>query len=321
LNRIVSSLLAAALVSPGLVAAQSSYPSKPVRMVVPFAPGGPNDTVARLLGQPLSEALGQQVIIDNRPGGGGSIGTDLVAKSAPDGYTLLSGGPGSLIINPILGKVPYDTQRDFAPVIIMAYAPSVLAVHPSLGVQSLGDLLAKAKSTPGKLNYASGGNGSTTHLQGALLGAMAKVDMVHVPYKGTAPSLTALLGGEVQVSFLGIPTALPHAKSGKLRLLAVSGKSRSAQLPDVPTVDEAGLAGYDVNSWYGVLVPAGTPQPVIGRLNGEIGKIVRTPQMKDKLASQGAEPAATTPEEYAATIRADTVTMTRLIKELGIKGD
>jgi tripartite-type tricarboxylate transporter receptor subunit TctC len=217
--------------------------------------------------------------------------------------------------------VPYDTQRDFAPIIIMAYAPSVLAVHPSLGVQSLGDLLARAKATPGKLNYASGGNGSTTHLQGALLGAMAKADMVHVPYKGTAPSLTALLGGEVQMSFLGIPTVLPHVKSGKLRVLAVSGKARSAQLPDVPTVDEAGLAGYDVNPWYGVLAPAGTPQPIVARVNGEVAKIVRTPDMKQKLAAQGVEPAATTPDEYAAIIRADTATMTRLIRDLGIKGD
>jgi tripartite-type tricarboxylate transporter receptor subunit TctC len=319
---VVAASVAASFVSvPQLAWSQATYPVKPVRMVVPFAPGGPNDTIARILGQQLGESLGQQIVVDNRPGGGGSIGTDAVAKAAPDGYTLLSGGMGSLVLNPLLGKVPYDTVRDFAPIILMATAPSVLAVHPSLPVKSLSDLVSMARASPGKLNYASGGSGSTTHLQGALLGVMTGVNVVHVPYKGTAPSLTALLGGEVQFSFLGIPTALPHVRSGKLRVLAVSGKSRSSQLPDAPTVSEAGAPGYDVNPWYGVLAPAGTPRAIVARLNSDMAKIVRTPETRDKFAAQGAEPMTTTPEEYAATIRSDIALWTKMVKELGLRSD
>jgi tripartite-type tricarboxylate transporter receptor subunit TctC len=297
------------------------YPSRPVRLVVPFAAGGPNDIIARLVGGRLSDALGQPIVVENRPGAGGNIGTDFVAKAPPDGYTLLSAGPGSLIINPLLGSVPYDTARDFAPVSLMASAPNVLVVHPSLPARSVKELIELARARPRQLNYASGGPGSTPHLSGALFAVMAGIDIVHIPYKGTGPASADLLGGQVQMAFFGIPPLLPHIKSGKLRALAVTGKRRSPELPEVPTVDEAGLGGYEVSPWYGLLAPAGTPRAIVARLNAEVTRIVRGAEMREKLASQGAEPAGGTPEDYAAAIRADTATWTRVIKEAGLRGE
>jgi tripartite-type tricarboxylate transporter receptor subunit TctC len=297
------------------------YPSRPVRLVVPFAAGGPNDIIARLVGGRLSEALGQPIVVENRPGAGGNIGTDFVAKAAPDGYTLLSAGPGSLIINPLLGSVPYDTARDFAPVSLMASAPNVLVVHPSLPAKSVKELIELARARPRHLNYASGGPGSTPHLSGALFAVMAGIDIVHVPYKGTGPASADLLGGQVQMAFFGIPPLLPHIRSGKLRALAVTGKRRSPELPEVPTVHEAALPGYEVSPWYGLLAPAGTSRAIITRLNAEVARVVRSAEMREKLASQGAEPAGGTPEDYAAVIRADTATWARVIKDAGIRGE
>jgi tripartite-type tricarboxylate transporter receptor subunit TctC len=313
-----------ALVSAALFAFPAlaqDYPSRPVRLVVPFAAGGPNDIIARLVGGRLSDALGQPIVVENRPGAGGNIGTDFVAKAPPDGYTLLSAGPGSLIINPLLGAVPYDTARDFAPVSLMASAPNVLVVHPSLPAKSVTELIELARARPRQLNYASGGPGSTPHLSGALFAVMAGIDIVHIPYKGTGPASADLLGGQVQMAFFGIPPLLPHIKSGKLRALAVTGKRRSPELPEVPTVDEAGLRGYEVSPWYGLLVPAATPRAIVARLNAEVAKIVRGAEMKDRLASQGAEPVGGTPEDYAAVIRADTATWARVIKEAGLRGE
>lgn len=297
------------------------YPVRPVRLIVPFPAGGVNDIIARIVAQKMTESLGQQVIVDNRPGAGGNIGTDLVAKSAADGYTLLSGGMGSLVMNPIIAKVPYDTLRDFSPVILMATAPNVLVVHPSLPASNVKELIALAKARPGQLNYSSGGVGSTPHLSGALFAAMSKTNIVHVPYKGTAPATTDLLAGNVQLSFLGIPPAFPHIKDGKLRPLAVTGTARTPALPGVPTVAESGLPGYEVSPWYGVLAPAGTPSTVVAKLNGEISRIMRAADMRGKLAVHGADPATSTPEEYMAQIKVDFAKWARVIKDAGIKAD
>src|ERR1043166_7444475 len=242
-----------------LVAQAQPYPVRPVKMVVPFSPGGPNDIIARLIGLRLPEGLGQQVVIDNRPGGGGNIGTDAVAKAPPDGYTLLSAGPGSLIMNPVLMKVPYDTARDFAPVSLMAHAPNVLVVHPSVPAKSVKELIDLARAQPGRLNYASSGPGSSAHVAVALFASMAHIDITHVPYRGTGPGVNDLVAGQVQLAVFGIPPVLPHIKQGRRRALGVTGKTRSPELPDVPTVDEAGVPGYVVNLWYGLLAPAGTP--------------------------------------------------------------
>jgi len=295
------------------------YPSRPVRVVVPFAPGGPNDLIVRLVAPKLTESLGQPFLVENRAGAGGSIGTDYVAKSAPDGYTLLSVGPGSLIINPLMGKVPYDSGRDFTPITLMARAPNALVVHPSLPAHSVAELIALARSRPGEINYGSGGSGSTPHLAAALFAAMAGVELTHVPYKGTAPATADLIGGQVQIAFLGIPAVLSHARSGKLRVLAVTGLQRSPELPDVPTVDESGVPGYEVNPWYGLLAPAGTPRAIVVRLSAETTRVVRAAEMREKLAGQGAEAAGGTPDEYAAVIRADTATWTRVVGQAGVR--
>jgi tripartite-type tricarboxylate transporter receptor subunit TctC len=319
----VSVRLGAALCSASfaLCAYAQDYPSKPVRIVVPFAPGGPNDIIVRLVAQKLTETWGPPVVVENRPGAGGNIGTDFVAKAAPDGYTLLSVGPGSLIINPLIGKVPYDTARDFAPVTLMARAPNALVAHPSLPASSVKELIVLARSQPGRINYGSGGNGSTPHLAGALFAAMAGIALTHVPYKGTAPAMADLIGGQVQIAFLGIPTVLPHVKSGKLRVLAVTGKRSSPELPGVSTVDEAGVPGYELSPWYGLLAPAGTPREIVSRLAAEVTRIVRAAETRDKLALQGAEIAGGSPEEFAAVIRADILTWARVVKDTGMRGE
>jgi tripartite-type tricarboxylate transporter receptor subunit TctC len=311
-------LAAAVLAVP---AQAQQYPSRPVHVVVPYPAGGPNDIIVRLVGKRLGETLGQPVVVENRPGAGGNIGTDSVAKSAPDGYTLVSVGPGALIINPLLGKVPYDTMRDFAPVTIMAVAPNALVAHPSFPAKSVGELIALAKRSPGTINYASGGSGSTPHLAAALFAVMAKVQLTHVPYKGTGPATADLIGGQVQIAFLGIPTVLPHIRSGKLRALATTGRRRSPELPGVPTVDEAGVPGYELSPWYGLLAPAGTSAAVVTRLASEVTTIVRSPAMREQLAAQGAEPSGGTPEEFAQTLRSDAATWSRVVKDAGIRAD
>ena len=302
-------------------AAQAVFPARPIRFVVPFPAGGVNDIIARIVGQRASEAMGQQWIVENRAGAGGNIGTDHVAKAAPDGYTLLSGGTGSLIMNPVIAKVPYDTVRDFAPVILIARAPNIVAVHPSLPVKTVKDLVALARSRPGQLNYASGGVGSTPHLSAALFATMAGVQIVHVPYKGTAAAMTDLRAGQVQMSILGIPPALPHVRQGRLRAVGITGLARSSQLPDVPTVDAAGLHGYEVSPWYGVLAPAGTSREIVARIHGEIARIMQSPEVRQSLVLQGAEAASTTPEEYADIIRVDLKKWAKIIRDAGIRGE
>ncbi len=315
----VAVLVAACCIAPA--AQTQNYPTKPIRLVVPYSPGGPNDTIGRIFAQRLAESIGQQVIVDNRAGGGGNIGTEYVAKAAPDGYTLLSAGMGSTVINPLIGKVSYDPERDFAPIMLIATAPNVLAVHPSTGVATVAELITLAKQQPGKLNAASSGLGSSTHLSAALFESLAGIRITHIPYKGSAPSMTALLSGEVEMSFLGIPNVLPHWRSGKLRVLAVATKRRSAQIPDVPTIAESGLPDYEVNAWYGIAAPTGTPAAIVNRLHAEMMKFVNTPVYRDALAAQGAEPVSSTPEEFAAVLRNDKANWTRILKDLGIRGE
>jgi tripartite-type tricarboxylate transporter receptor subunit TctC len=317
----IRALVSVALACFALAAQAQDYPVRPVRVVVPFSAGGPNDIIARLVAQKLSEALGQQFVVDNRPGAGGNLGTDSVAKAPPDGYTLLSAGPGSLIMNPLLNKVPYDTARDFAPVSLMATAPNVLVVHPSVPATSVKELIELAHAQPGRLNYASAGTGSSAHFAVALFAAMARVELAHVPYRGTGPGINDLVGGQVQLAIFGIPPVLPHVKAGRLRALGVTGKRRSSELPEVPTIDEAGVPGYEMNPWYGLLAPAGTPRAIVARLGSEVSKIVRAAEMREKLAAQGAEPAGGTPEDYAGVIQSDTAMWTRVIRETGIKVD
>src|SRR5712692_6831258 len=276
MNRTVAGF--AALSFAAVVLAQG-YPSKPIRLIVPFAAGGGNDNVARLVGKRLSDGLGQQIIIDNRPGAGGVVGAELAAKSAPDGYTLFLGGVGSHAINPNLHeRLLYDPIRDFAPVILLASAPLILVLHPSVPADSIREFIALARAKPDQLNYASNGNGSSSHLAAVMFDSMAGVDMVHVPYKGLSPALTDLLSGRVQLMFSSVVAILPHIKAGKLRGLAVTGSRRLASMPNLPTIAESGLPGYEASSWYGVLAPAGTPREIVARLNAELVKALEQPE-------------------------------------------
>jgi tripartite-type tricarboxylate transporter receptor subunit TctC len=296
----------------------ANYPTKPVRLVVPFPAGGTTDILARAVAQKLSEAWGRQMIVDNRPGAGGNIGSDLVAKSAPDGYTLLMGTVGTHAINPSLYKnMPYDHVKDFAPVILVAGVPNVLVVNPSLPVHSVPELIAYAKANPGKLNFASSGNGTSIHLSGELFKAMTGVEMTHVPYKGSAPALTDLIGGQVQLMFDNLPSSLPFIKAGKLRALAVTSGARAAALPDLPTLAESGLPGFEASSWFGVLAPAGTPRDIVAKLNGAIAGWLASPEAKEKLLAQGAIAAGGTPEDFARHIGAETSKWAKVVKASG----
>jgi tripartite-type tricarboxylate transporter receptor subunit TctC len=296
----------------------ANYPTKPVRLVVPFPAGGTTDILARAVAQKLSEAWGQQVIVDNRPGAGGNIGSDLVAKSKPDGYTLLMGTVGTHAINPSLYKnMPYDHVKDFVPVILVAGVPNVLVVNPSLPVHSVPELIAYAKANPGKLNFASSGNGTSIHLSGELFKAMTGVEMTHVPYKGSAPALTDLIGGQVQLMFDNLPSSLPFIKAGKLRALAVTSGARAAALPDRPTLAESGLPGFEASSWFGVLAPTGTPRDIVAKLNGAIAGWLASPEAKEKLLAQGAIAAGGTPEDFARHIGAETSKWAKVVKASG----
>jgi tripartite-type tricarboxylate transporter receptor subunit TctC len=309
--------LAVCAFSPALLAAQS-YPTRPIRMLVGFAPGGGVDMSARTVGQPLSAALGQTVVVDNRPGAAGNLAAAVVAKSTPDGHTLLMAN--STISNPTLFKsLPFDIRRDLDPVGLIAIGPSVLVVHPSLPARSIKEFIALAKSQPKKLAYGSGGVGNITHLEMEILGAMTGTQMTHVPYKGTAPALLALMGGEVQAVFSSIPTALGPIRSGKIRALGVTIRKRSGVLPDVPTIDESGVPGYDAASWYAVLAPAGTPKGVVALLGKEIVRIMTTPEVRGRFANDGFEPAGTGPAEFGKFLRAELVKWDKAIKAAGIK--
>jgi tripartite-type tricarboxylate transporter receptor subunit TctC len=301
-------------------AAAQQYPSKPIRLIVPFTPGGTTDILARILGQRLSEAMGVQVVIDNRPGAGGNIGAELAAKSAPDGYTLFMGPSGTLAVNPSLyAKLLFDPIRDFAPITLLAMVPSILVVHPSLPVKSVKELIAYAKSHPGKLNYGSSGAGGQPFLAVEYLKLMAGLNIVEIRYKGGAPLTTDLIAGEISLNITGIPTLLPHVKAGRLRALAVSSAKRSAAVPELPTISEAGLPGYDATAWYGVLAPAGTAPEIVAKLNAEINKGIRQPDVAERLAAEGAEMVGGTPEEFGAFIKTETARWEKVVKAAGVK--
>jgi tripartite-type tricarboxylate transporter receptor subunit TctC len=320
-------LLAALAASPvalraPLAFAQTAYPSQPIRIVVPFPPGGATDIMARAAAQKLAEAWKAQVVVDNRPGAGGNIGSELVAKAAPDGYTLEMGTVGTHAINASLyAKMPYDHVKDFTPVVLVAAVPNVLVVHPSVPANSVQELIAYAKANPGKLNFASSGAGTSIHLSGELFKVMAGVQMTHVPYKGSAPAITDLLGGQVQLMFDNLPPSLPHIRAGKLRALAVTTSERAPALPDVPTVAESGLPGFEASSWFGLLAPAGTPREIVVKINGEIARWLVTPEAKEKMIAIGANAKGGTPEDFAKHIADETAKWAKVVKESGAKVD
>jgi len=310
----------AALASIAMPAQAQTYPTKPIRLVVPFPAGGTTDILARAVAQKLSETLGQQVIVDNRPGAGGNIGSELVARSAPDGYTLLMGTVGTHAINVSLyPKLPYDPVKDFTPIVLVAGVPNVLVVNPSLPARSVAELIAYAKANPGKLNFASSGSGTSIHLSGELFKVLTGVQMTHVPYKGSAPALTDLVGGQVQLMFDNLPSSLAFIKAGKLRALAVTSKTRAAALPDVPTMVEAGVPDFEASSWFGILAPAGTPRDIVVRINAEVAKWLATPDAREKLAGQGAIAAGGAPEDFARHIASETAKWARVVKASGAK--
>ena len=300
--------------------AAQGYPVKPIRFVVPYAPGGNTDILSRLLGQKLNEAWRQQVIIDNRPGAAGTVGAELVARAPADGYTLIMGSFGNIIVaNSLYKNLKYDPLKDFAPVALVSLPPGVLVEHPAVPAQNVRELIAYAKSNPGRLNYGSPGSGAWNHLFFELFKTSAGVSIVHVPYKGIAPAVVDLLGGQVQLAISAFPTALPHVRSGKLRALAVTSAKRSGLMTDVPTIAESGLPGYEAAGWFGVLAPAGTPPSVVTKLNTEINRILELPEVKASLASDGAEPAGGSPAQMADSARAASIKWGKIIRELNIR--
>lgn len=323
MRRSLPALLLATGMALAPAAFGQAYPNKPIKIVVTFPAGGGADYVARVIAPKLSDALGQPVLVENRAGANGAIGNEFVAKSPPDGYTLLLAAAGPLTIAPNLyEKQATDPFRDFEPISRVGSSASVLVVNPAVAAHSLADLTALAKANPGRLNFGSSGNGGVPHLAGELYKRMAGVDLVHVPYKGLAPAIADLLGGQVQVLFADVGLIAPYVKAGKLRAIAITGKQRSAMLPDVPTMIEAGLPGYRAGaSWWGLLAPAGTPSAIIARLNTEVVKVLSTPEIKSKFAAQGVEPAPTTPKQFAALIREDYDTWAKVIKEAHIKAE
>jgi tripartite-type tricarboxylate transporter receptor subunit TctC len=300
-------------------ASAQSYPDRPIRYVVPQAAGGSSDTLARMIVTRVGESLGQQLVVDNRPGATGVIGAEVVARANPDGYTLLQAAT-SHATNPAMhGKLRYDSVRDFAPISLLSQQPNLWLVHPVLPVKSIKELIAYAKSRPGELNFASSGTGGSQHLAGELLKSMAGIDMVHIPYKGSPPALIDLLAGRVSVMTSTMPPALPHIKSAKVRVLAVTSSKRSAALPDVPTVAESGVPGYEAIAWQALLAPAGTPRPVIQRLNVEFVKVLRQQDIAAKLAEQGYDIVASTPEWLGEYVKSEIAKWTRVIKAAGIQ--
>lgn len=314
-------VLAALVLAPVTLRAQS-YPSKPIRLIIPFPPGGSTDILGRSLAQKLSESWGQQVLVDNRGGAGGTIGADLAAKAPADGYTLLMGHIGTLAVNVALyPKLSYDPVRDFAPVSMVALVPNVLVVHPALPVKNVTELIAYAKANPGKLNYSSGGNGSAAHLAVEYFKLQTKTEIVHVPYKGTGPSVTDLIAGQVSMTMTGAPAVMPHVQSGRIRALGVSSPQRIPALAQIPSVAEAGVPGFDATQWYGVVAPAGTPKDVIAKLNAEIRKIMQSKEMLDRLNTEGAIAAAGTPEQFGAYIKNEIMRWGVVVKAAGMKAD
>jgi tripartite-type tricarboxylate transporter receptor subunit TctC len=299
------------------VSAADAYPARPIRFIVPFPPGGGNDIVGRIVAQKLAEGLGQQVVIDNRGGAGGTIGTDIAAKAPPDGYTMLVNNISLAVNHTLFRKLPYDTLKDLAPVSLVGRQPNIVVVHPALPAKSMRELIELARTKPGQLNYGSGGNGTASHLATEMLKLMTKTDLVHVPYKGLGPALTDLIGGRLELIISTMASALPQMKAGKLRPLAVTTARRSSFFPEVPTMNEAGVKGYEFSTWYGLLVPAGTPQAIVDRLNREAVKAVASAAVIEQFSGQGLEAAASGPQEFGAYLRSEVSKWGRVIKASG----
>lgn len=320
MKRIFTCLIV--LLSAGLVTQTwaQAYPSKPIRIIAPFAPGGGTDFIARVAAQKLSEVLGQQAIVDNRAGAGGTLGAELGAKAAPDGYTftLIS---GSYAVNPSLYKLNFDPVADITAVIQMSQGPFLVVVHPSLPVKNIKELIALAKAKPNSLNYASSGTGSITHLATALFADMAGIKMMHIPYKGTSPAITDTIAGQTQILFGSVAATLPQMKSGRFKGIAVSTPKRIAAAPEIPTVSESGLKGYEVILWHGMIAPKGLPKPILDRVNGELNKILQNKDMQDKLAGDGVSAAGGTPEQFAALIKRDIEVWRKVVQKAGVKAE
>ena len=323
-NPLIRALLTCLLVAVAdSAAAQAAFPSRSVRFIVPYPPGSGTDIVARMLGQKLAEAWGQQVLVDNRPGAGAIIGVDAIAKAAPDGYTIGIADNGPLAINPALyPKLPYNPLRDFAPITLVANLPFILVVHPNVAANSVAELVALAKARPGQINYASVGNGSAVHLATELLKTRAGIDLVHVPYKGSAPALNGVLSGEASVMFVNLLSSQQLVKAGKLRALATGTPKRLLAMPDLPTVAEAGVAGYEYLAWFGVVAPAATPRPIIERLNADLRRVIALPEIRERMVNQGGmEPVGGSAESFAALIPAEIEHWGKLVRETGARVD
>ncbi len=316
LRRHLVALLALASIAPLAVAQGNDWPSKPIRLVVTFPPGGSSDAAARIVAPKLAERLGQPVVVDNRPGAGGGVGLDAVAKAPADGYTIVLASAGGLTANPSLyKKLTYDPLRDFAPVTLFGTSPFVLLASPSMSVANVGELLTVAKGQPGRLSYASGGNGTAMHLSGELMKSMGKVHIVHIPYRGSGPALMAVMSGDTQLAVADITTAATQIKAGRVKALGVLSKDRSQLAPEIPTLSESGLPGFDAAGWFGILAPAATPAPIVQRLNAEITAVLRSPDVRERFASAGLEPLPSTQAEMAALMKTETVKWARVIKE------
>ena len=318
--RIVRSMLLAAVVGVAAHTHAQTYPSKPIHIIVPYPAGGTSDILARTIGQRLSESLGQPVIVENKPGANGNVGAELVAKGAPDGHTLLLADIGALAISPsVYPTLPFDPAKDFAPVTMVAYSPHILVVHPSVPANSVKELLDLAKSKPGKLNFAISGVGGAPHLAGVDFAMRSGIDWTYIPYKGGAQAIADVAGGQADVTLNGMLATYPLVQGGKLKLLAVSSAKRVASIPDVPTIAESGLPGFETGSWQGVVAPAHTPRDVVAKLNAEILKIVNAPDMRDRLGKQGADVRTNTPDEFAAFIRTEKAKWAKVVKDANIK--
>ena len=321
-HRASSIVAGAGLALIALDCAAQGYPSKPVRVIVPFPPGAGVDIVTRSVSPRLGELLGQQLIVDNRAGAGGILGAELAAKAPPDGYTLLMATAGILTVIPNMNsKAPYSVERDFVPVTLIASVPSMLVVHPSLPAKSVKELVALARSKPGAINYASTGNGTLPHLAAELFKAQAKIDMVHVPYKGSAPALTDLLGGQVEVFFGNVLSVIPQVRSGTLRALAVTSVERMPVAPETPTLAQSGFPGFEAGPWFGLVAPAGTPREIVNRLHAEVVKTLRLPETQERLAGQGATTVGNTPDQFAAYIRTESAKWAKVLKASGVRAD
>ena len=318
-SRLITALL---LLGAASTAFAQNYPVKPIRMMIGFPPGGGTDIIGRIVAQKLGEALGQQIIVDNRGGASGQLAAELVSRAAPDGYTIMMAHISAVSILPsLVAKLPYDAQKDFAPVSLAAIGPNLLVVHPSVPAKSVKELVALAKARPGQLQYASPGAGTVQHLAGELFKLQAKVDMLHVPYKGSGQSIIDLIAGHVHLDFDAVPPVINHVRSGKLRALAVTSAKRFSLLPDMPTVEESGVPGFDMSTWWGIVAPAAVSKDIIGKLNAEMVKAIRQPDVKEKISSVGADIVGNTSEEFAAFIRAETEKYARIVKAANIKVD